>query len=487
MRRLSPAFVGQVSNLRAAFQAALYGLSRQARTLCPPPLLLATLLLCSVALSAPKELPPPGSAPKPFRLPKTEDFRLPNGMKVTIVPYGVVPKVAIRAFVDAGAIDESASQVWLSRLTGLLMKEGTSTRSSSQIAREAAEMGGQLEITPGSDSTSVGGIVLSDFGPQFVAVLADVLRNASLPASELSRLKADLLRNLSVDKSQPGTLADERFFQTLFPNHPYGRRLPSETALQGYTIEHVQTFYKTNFGAARTHLYVAGKLDTGLRKAIQDAFGGWAKGIERPDLPANPVKARSLQVIDRPGAAQSTIYIGLPVANPTSPDYIVLGVMDSLLGGSFASRITSNIREQKGYTYSPFSQVGTRKHLAYWIESADVTTAVTGPSLKEIFYEIDRLRKEPPPEPELKGIQNYLAGLFVLRNTISPDAVINQLRFVDSQGLDRSYLSTYVQEVTAVKPSDIQRVSETYIVPSKMTIVIVGDKSKIADQLKPYE
>ena len=187
-----------------------------------PPLLLASLLLCTVASSAPKEVPPPGSAPKPFRLPKTEDFRLPNGMRVTIVPYGVVPKVAIRAFVDAGAIDESASQVWLSRLTGLLMKEGTRTRSSSQIAREAAEMGGQLEITPGSDSTSVGVVVLSDFGPQFVAVLADVLRNASLPASELSRLKADLLRNLSVDKSQPGTIADERFFQTLFPNHPYG-------------------------------------------------------------------------------------------------------------------------------------------------------------------------------------------------------------------------------------------------------------------------
>ncbi|MDP8982146.1 MAG: insulinase family protein [Acidobacteriota bacterium] len=449
--------------------------------------LLAGLILCTATFCAPKEQPPRASTPKPFRLPKTEDFRLANGMAVTIVPYGVVPKVAIRAFVDAGAIDESASQVWLSRLTGQLLKEGTATRPASQIAREAAEMGGQLEITPGSDSTSVGGIVLTDFGPRFVSLLADVLRNSSLPASELARIKADLVRNLSVEKSQPRTLADERFFQTLFPNHPYGRRLPSEAALQGYAIEDVQAFYKTNFGAARTHLYVAGKLDPGLRKAIQDAFGSWAKGSERPPTPVNPVKARSLQVIDRPGAAQSTIFIGLPVANPSSSDYIALGVLDSLLGGSFASRITSNIREQKGYTYSPSSQVGTRKHLAYWVESADVTTAVTGPSLKEIFYEIDRVRKEPPPEAELQGIQNYLAGVFVLRNTVSPDAVIAQLRFVDSQGLDRSYLSTYVQKVRDVKPSDIQRVSESYIVPSKMTIVVVGDKSKIADQLKPYE
>jgi len=161
--------------------------------------------------------------------------------------------------------------------------------------------------------------------------------------------------------------------------------------------------------------------------------------------------------------------------------------MDTLLGGSFASRITSNIREQKGYTYSPFSQIDTRRHLAYWLQSADVTTAVTGPSLKEIFYEIDRLRKDPPSGEELKGIQNYLAGLFILRNTISPDAIIGQLHFVDSQGLERSYLSTYVQKVMEVKPSDVQGMAETYLVPSKMTIVVVGDKAKIAGQIAPYE
>src|SRR5215470_19722911 len=151
--------------------------------------------------------------------------------------------------------------------------------------------------------------------------------------------------------------------------------------------------------------------------------------------------------------------------------------MDSLLGGSFASRITSNIREQKGYTYSPFSQIGTRRHLAYWVETADVTTAVTGPSMKEILYEVDRLRKEAPSEAELKGIQNYLAGLFVLRNTISPDALIGQLHFVDSQGMDRSFLSTYVQKVMAVTPQQIQGAAESYLVPSKMTLVVVGDKA----------
>jgi zinc protease len=448
------------------------------------------LMLCGIACAvfgAPKETPPQGPPPKPFKLPATQDFTLPNGMSVTIVPYGIVPKLAVRAFVHAGAVDEAAGQVWLSKLTAMLIKEGTKTRSGEQVAREAAEMGGQIEIDAGSDFTSAGGVVLSDFGPKFIALLADVLQNPSLPASELPRLKADLARQLAIDKSEPQELARERFLKTLFPDHPYGRVFPAESELQGYSIDGVRDFYRAHFSARRTRLYVAGKLEGDLRGAIEQAFAGWAKGSDASAPPAHPVKARSFQLIDRPGAAQSTLYIGLPVAQPASPDYIALDVMNSLLGGSFASRITSNIREQKGYTYSPVSQIGTRPHLAFWLQTADVTTAVTGPSLKEIFYEIDRLRKDPPPAQELKGIQNYLAGLFVLRNTISPDAIIGQLHFVDSQGLDRSYLSTYVRKVMEVRPADVQRMAESYIVPSKMTIVVVGDKAKIAGQISPYE
>jgi zinc protease len=434
-----------------------------------------------------KEVPPEGGPPKPFHLAKTDDFTLPNGMKVTLAPYGTVPRVAVRAFVEAGGVNEGPNQVWLSRLTGLLMKEGTKIRSAEQVARDAAESGGTLEIEPGMEHTSVGGLVLSDHARAFIGLIADVLSNPLFPASQVQRLKADLARELAVAKTQPGSIARERFLQTMFPDSPYGRIFPTPSELQSYSLDNAQAFYRSNFGAARTHLYVAGKLDPDLHEVIRSAFGQWAAGPPPASISAHPVKNRSLSVIDRAGAPQSTLYMGLPVADPTSADYVGLDVMDSLLGGSFASRITSNIREQKGYTYSPFSQIATRHHLAYWVEVADVTTAVTGPSLKEIFYEVDRLRKDPPSEQELKGIQNYLAGLFVLKNTISPDAVIGQLRFVDSQGLSRSFLTEYVPKVLAVTPTDIQRLTETYLVPEKMTVVVVGDKSKIADQLKPYE
>src|SRR4029453_163273 len=193
----------------------------------------------------------------------------------------------------------------------------------------------------------------------------------------------------------------------------------------------------------------------------------------------------SLQVIDRPGAAQSTLYLGLPAIDPSQPDYLALEVTDALLGGSFGSRITSNIREQKGYTYSPYSQVSTRYRDAYWVEIADVTTAVTGPSLKEIFSGPDRLRKEPPPADELQGIKNNLAGVFVLQNS-SRQGIINQLSFCDLHGLPADYLGTYVQKILAVTPEEVLRVARQYLDPDKMTIVVVGDKAKIADQLSAY-
>jgi zinc protease len=172
-------------------------------------------------------------------------------------------------------------------------------------------------------------------------------------------------------------------------------------------------------------------------------------------------------------------------AGPTTADSIPLGVANSILGGSFGSRITSNIREDKGYTYSPFGQVSRRYHDAYWAEEADVTTQYTGASLKEIFAEITRLQKEAPPAAELQGIQSYLSGIFVIQNS-SRGALIGQLQYVDLQGLGEDYLKNYVARVNAVTPGDVQRMTAQYIKPEEMTIVVVGDKAKITEQLAPY-
>ncbi len=433
-----------------------------------------------------KQKPPAGGPPRPFTLPKKETFTLKNGMEVTLVPYGTVPKVTVSAVIRAGNLNEDQNQVWLADLTGNMLKQGTTTQSAEQMAQRAASIGGQISVSVGEDTTAVSGDALSQFGPEVVSLLGDLIQHPLLPESELQRLKNNMTRQLSIAKSQPGPVANEVFSKILYPNHPYGRLFPTEEMIKGYTIEDVRKYYTENFGAARTHLYVAGQFDAeAMRKAITQAFENWERGKPALINVPKPVAVHEIRLIDRPNTPQATIYMGLPVVDPSNPDYVAFVVTNALLGGSFGSRITSNIREQKGYTYSPFSQITARYRTAYWVEVADVTTAVTGPSLKEIFYEIDRLRKEPPTEDELQGIKNYLAGIFVLQNS-SRQGVINQLAFADLHGLPDNYLSTYVQKIMAVTPADVERIAREYLMPDKMAVVVVGDKSKVAEQLKAF-
>ncbi len=433
-----------------------------------------------------RQKPPEGGKPKAFVLPKKDAFTLPNGIAVTLVPYGTVPKVTVSVVVRSGNLNEPANQVQLADITGRLMKEGTTNRTAEQIAETVARMGGAVNIGVGPDQTTITADVLSEFGPELVALLADIVQRPLLPASELPRLKTDALRQVSIDRSQPGPLAQERFRKLLYPNHSYGRIYPTEEMIKSYMIEDIRRFYGENFGAQRTRIYVAGRFDAAaMPRTITEAFSSWSRGTEpRIDIP-KPVAQRTINLINRPGAQQSTIYIGLPVIDPSNRDYIPMLVTNSLLGGSFGSRITSNIREQKGYTYSPFSQVSTRYRDGFWVQVADVTTNVTGPSLKEIFYEIDRLQKERPTEEELGGIKNYLAGIFVLQNSSRP-GVINQLVFLELHGLKDNYLTNYVQNVFAVTPADVQRIAQNYLRPDKMAIVIVGDQEKIANEVSAF-
>lgn len=446
----------------------------------------ACVLLLAAPLAAEKQSPPEPGKPKDFQVPKPKRFTLANGMKVTFVSYGTVPKASVQLIVRTGNIDEAANQVWVADLVGEMLTQGTANRTASQIAQQAADMGGDLNVNAGEDRTDLSIDVLSESTAKAVELVADVARNAKLPESELARLKTDGLRRLSIAKSQPQQIALERFRATLYPGHPYGRLFPSSEMLQGYAIADLKGFYDKNFGAARSHLFVVGHFDeAAVEKAVRAAFDGWKKG---PAPTVNPPKTkleRRLETIDRPGAVQSTIYLGVPTIDPSSPDFVPFTVMNALLGGSFGSRITSNIREQKGYTYSPRSQISARFHTAYWVEIADVTTKDTGASLKEIFAEIDRLQAEPPSAAELKGIQNYLAGTFVLQNS-SRQGIVGQLAYMDLHGLPDDYLTTYVQKVYAVTPADVQKMAATHIADDRATIVVAGDLKVVTDQIASY-
>ncbi|MPZ19991.1 MAG: insulinase family protein [Luteitalea sp.] len=446
---------------------------------------LASVLAVS-AVSTQKQEPPPGGEPKAFKLPAKKSFQLDNGLGATLVPYGTLPKVTVSVIVRSGNLNEGADETWLADLTADLMKEGTATRGAEALASEVAAMGGELTISTGLDETTVASDALSENAGGLVRLLADVVRHSAFPASELGRLQKDMVRNLSIAKSQAQPLAEERFMELLYPNHPYGRVFPTEEMIGSYDIERVKTFYQTNFGAQRTHVYVAGMFDEGdVEEAIRESFGDWGRGQEPLIKPPKPVTKRVVHLINRPGAPQSTLRIGLPVVDPSHEDYMALQVTNALLGGSFGSRITSNIREDKGYTYSPSSAVGVRYRAAHWVESADVTTADTGAAMREIFNEIQRLQEEAPSANELEGIQNYVAGIFVLRNS-SREGVIGQLAFLGLHGLPDAYLTTYVKNVYAVTPTDVQRIAKDYLQDPTMTIVVVGDRAQIREQLTPF-
>jgi predicted Zn-dependent peptidase len=441
----------------------------------------AVLLTCSFAAMA-VEAPPTPSAPKNFEVPEKSERDLGNGLQLTFVEFGRIPKTAITAVIRAGNLNEG-DDTWLADLTGELMKEGAGTRDANQIAEAAASMGGSVNLSVGPDQTSVSLDVLSEHGEDAVGLIADLLRRPMLPESELPRIKRDFGRQLALSRSEPDSIANEAFLALLYPNHPYGKLYPTEAQLAAYSIEQIRAFHAANFGAARTHIYVAGRFDRAkIERAIEQAFGDWAAGPAPLLNPPTGVSKRQLRLIERPGAPQSTIYLGLPAIDPSQAEYLQLSLTNSLLGGEFSSRITSNIRENKGYAYSPQSALDVQYRTGYWILQADVTTEHTGDSLKEIYAEIDRLQREPPSMQELTGMKNYRAGIFVLQNA-TRGALISQLAFMDLHGLPDDYLTHLVERIYAVSPDQVSAAARKYIRPEDMTLVIVGDLAKVRPQL----
>ncbi len=448
--------------------------------------IIPALVVLALAPQTAQQKPPGAGAPKDFVLPAARRFTLANGLPVTMVPFGQVPKVAIRLVVAAGNVYEGKDQVWLADLTGNLMREGTTSQAADVVAQAFATMGGELGISVGPDTTSISTEVLSERGADAVRLIADVAQRPRLPESELERVKGNLLRNLAIQKSSPQAIAQERFSKLLYGEHPYGRIFPTEAALKGYTLEQVRTFQKDHYGATRARLYVAGVFDAAsLEFAIKQAFEGWT-GAKASDPQALPVSAgRQFAMIDRADAPQSTVMLGLRVPTASHKDWVALEVTDALLGGAFGSRITTNIRELKGYTYSPFSTLEAHPAQASWVETADVTTNVTGASLKEIFSEIDRLRKEAPAAAELQGMKNNLAGVFVVQNA-SRTGVISRLNFADTHKLGPDYLSSYVKRAMAVTPEDVRRIASEYLTPDKMALVVVGDEKTVKSQVTQW-
>jgi predicted Zn-dependent peptidase len=443
-------------------------------------------LLAAPAVAQPGNYPPMPKAgpPKPFSVPAFESYRLPNGMQVTLVPYGIVPKVTVSLRLYASSLNEGTS-TGLVTLTAQMLREGAAGRTNAQIAAAAAAMGGGIGTSSGTNETSINLSVLSEHGPDAVRLVGDLATQPDFPASEFERVRAAWARNIAVSKSQPQAMADAALLAAYYgKDHPYGRLYPTDAQVKGYTLADVRRFYEANYGARRARLYVAGRFDpAAVKAAIEQAFGGWQPGPERLRLPPTPQPGPKVILVDRPGAAQSTVRLAWPAPHAGSASDIPFRVTNALLGGSFTSRITHNIREVKGYTYSPFSTIEFYPDEASWEFDADITTDVTGAALKEVFGEIRRLQTEAVPEEEATGIRTWLAGTFILQNASAP-GIANSLATRDFYGLPPDWLSRYVPSVLAVGGSDMQRLARDTLPLDKATLVVVGDLAKVEPQLK---
>ncbi|MBX3564131.1 MAG: insulinase family protein [Sphingomonas sp.] len=448
-------------------------------------LLTAALFAVTPALAQDNFPPaPPISDPKPFKLPATETYTLPNGMMVTLVPYGIAPKVVVSLRIRAGNATEG-DDTWLGDLTGAMMKEGAGGKSAGQLATAAASMGGDLNVGVGQQTTQITMNVLSEYAPDAIALIGDVAIRPDLPAAELGRVKANLGRQLSQALAQPGTLADIALARTIYgPDHVYGRIVPSQAQLAGYTIDQVKAFHAGQFGARRAHIYIAGKFDpVTVKAALDKAFAGWAAGPEPLKIAAPHQTGPKVVLVDRPDAPQTTLRLSFDAQLAGSELDIPQRVTNSLLGGAFSSRITTNIREDKGYTYSPRSGVSLTPDDALWTFQADVTTAQTGAALTEVFKEIRRMQNEPVPEVESKGIRTYMAGLFSIQNSTS-GAVVGTLATRDLLGLPADWTDRYVPAVLAVEPDQMMAFAKSGYPLDKMTLVVVGDLKTVVPQLK---
>lgn len=446
----------------------------------------ASLLVLFVGHIAAKEVPPVGGKPKPFAVPNTETVMLENGLKVTFVPYGKTPKATLRLVTFTGNVDDG-ELIWLSDTAFKMLRQGTSSMTAKELAQNVANMGGEIRTSVGTNSSFIGMNVLTEYTDDALKLLSDMVLNSTYSQQDLDRITAENLRNLSLSQSNPGSLANAAFNQQVFGNHPYGRVFPTQESLKKISVQSTKDFISTYFTPNRSHLYVSGVFDkASVLSAVKDSFSNWESGDTRKSDPVITQTGPTLTFIEREGAVQSTLRLGLATVSPSHPDYQAMELMNAMLGGSFSSRITANIRENKGYTYSPRSSLQQRVGAGVWFQAADVTASVTGPAIYEIIKEINLLSSTAPPKEELEGMQNYLAGLFVLRNS-SQGAIIDQLAFSELYGLGDDYLKNYVDNIYSVTPDDIKNVAKTFLDVSKMHLTIVGDTSVVKPQLEAVE
>ena len=444
------------------------------------------LIVPAVALA---QTPRPAVGPeRAFTPPPRAEKTLANGLRVIAVRFPTVPKVSVVLSVQAGLAVDPADKAGLGQFVADVVQEGTTTRDSRKIDDEIFAMGASLSATAGQDFSSFTMRGLSDTLPAMLALLSDIVRNPTFPQQEVDLLKGNTAQALQAQLASPQYLNNRAFRQTLFGPHPYARTGPTLESVKNINRDSIVEYHKTYYRPNNAFIVVTGDVTPEAAfAAVEKAFGPWARGsVPTPPPPPVPgLQGRKVVFVQRPNSVQSSISVGNFTIRRNDPRWIVMNVANQIYGGAFDSRLIRNIREEKGYTYSPQSVFQAMGQAGLYRAVADVRNDVTGATLKEIYGEIDKLRMEGPSERELENTKTYARGLFVIQNA-TQSGFAATLNAMYSFGLPKDYPETYQKTVTALSTEAVKTGAQMLLGSQDSVIVVVGDWTKVKDQMGAF-
>ncbi|MET3651541.1 M16 family metallopeptidase [Dyella japonica] len=452
-------------------------------------LLAATLGLVATAHAVeapmPKDLPPYG-AERPLPVPQITQRTLPNGLTVWVIPRNGLPKVNVQLAVLGGTSYDDAQHPAQTALMASLLNEGTDKLSSKEIAEKLQSIGGDYGASAGRDSIGISASALASHADELLALVADTALHPSFPAKEVTLQKANSLQSLKVNEADPDWQSMRAFDHAVYGEHPYARDQLTEASINAATPQSLQKLHDERMRPERALLVIVGKINADeVLKTVEQQFGGWkAQGPAPANVTQAPtaVAAQKL-LVARTGAVQTNIRYGQPTAPMRDPDFIPLTVANTVLGGGFSSRITHDIREDKGYSYSPYSTLDVRRNGGNTLAVVDVRNDVTGATLAELSKLYQGMATEPASPEELLRAKRLIAGIYLLRNQIQ-SALANTLARYWLCGMPPSFMTSYVTDTGKVTAEQVQAMGRKYFAPEKQSIILVGDPKAIDPQLK---
>ena len=424
-------------------------------------------------------------------LPRPVEAKLKNGLTVLIAEDHRFPAISVQLQISAaGALFEPAELPGLASLTAQMLREGTKSRSSREIAEEADKLGASFGAAAefGSAVTTFGASGLSDNFDVWFPLVLEVLLEPTFPGRELNNIKQRLRVQLRQQRAAPNFLASERFNRAVYGGHPAAIVSATRESIDSVTPEILADWHRERYVPQNAIIGFAGNVRASeLIPKLEKWLADWKTSGLKEVLPADatPSSARKIHVVDRPNSVQTTIALGNIAIDRRSPDYIPLVVMNHILGGGAAARLFLNLREEKGYTYGVYSDFTALRYAGPWRAGGNMRTEVTAAAVDEFFYEIRRIRAERVPDTELADTKRAITARFAL-SLEQPTGVLAFAMVRKLYGFPPDYWDNYPAKVMAVTAADVQRVARKYLDPETMQLVAVGDAGKIKPALEKY-